>query len=354
MPSGNILFGGVDSTKYTGPLVSVPIVPNPIAATKIQPFSVQLTGLTAQSPSGVFSIIPANNTVPLWSILDSGAPQILLPDHYLEPLFQYLGVTFAQEVGFPVVPCNLSTSDVVFSFYFAGPLGPKINIPIGVVVIPQLPIENGATYSDGSPYCFLGIGPSHQFFALLGDPFLRSAYVVFDLENSQIALAQADLESTAEPNIQEIKPGYRGIPGVSVVKDVLPSNNATIIADSQPDRALVVNASVSPSNWTLPGLPKHGSVTAVAPAGSLYTATGFVMPHVGTIGSAGSTGTAGTGSIGTASTGRIGPRPTLTHRISSTSIHPPIASASKGAAGKNSASGFLGIALASLLVIAHC
>ena len=307
--------------------------------------------MTAQSSSGVFSILPVNNTIPLWAILDSGAPQILLPDHYIEPIFAYLGATFSEEIGYPVVPCNLSTSDVIFSFYFGGPLGAKINVPIGEIIFPQLPVEKDATYADGSPYCVLGIGPSHQFFALLGDPFLRSAYAVYDLENKQIALAQADLESTAAPNIQEISPGPSGIPGVNQVMNILPPNNLSIIADAQPVPSLVGNATALPSNWTLPYRARPGSVTAVAPAGSLYTATGFVMPSVGTVGATAS---------GTAGAGRVGPRPTSTRGSASgpstSSISPPIASATQSAATsiKNHVARVLGLGLASLLVVAMC
>ncbi|KAL8829874.1 MAG: hypothetical protein Q9191_001765 [Dirinaria sp. TL-2023a] len=350
-PSGTILFGGVDSTKYTGPLISVPMVPNPAAPSAGQALSIQLTGMTAQSPSGVFSIIPTNNTIPLFTVLDSGSPQILLPDHYLEPIFEYLGATFSEATGYPVVPCNLSTSDVVFSFYFGGALGAKINVPIGEIIIPQLPVEKGATYADGSPYCFLGIGPSHEFFAVLGDPFLRSTYAVYDLENKQIALAQADLESTAAPNIREITPGPSGIPGVSQVVDVFPSNNLSMIADAQVVPSLVAHAATLPSNWTLASRPRPGSVTAVAPAGALYTATGFVMPSVGTAGATG---------LGTAGAGRVGPRPTSTRRSASgpstSSISPPIASATKNAATniKNHVAADLGIGLVSLLVVALC
>ena len=57
--------------------------------------------------------------------------------------------------------------------------------------------------SNGEPVCAIGILPSSYKFALLGDTFLRNAYVVYDLENDQIALAQANANTT-DSNIEAI------------------------------------------------------------------------------------------------------------------------------------------------------
>jgi hypothetical protein len=49
---------------------------------------------------------------------------------------------------------------------------------------------------------------------VLGDTFLRSAYVVYDLQNNQISLAQTDFNSTTT-NVVEITAS--GVPGASPV-----------------------------------------------------------------------------------------------------------------------------------------
>lgn len=72
-------------------------------------------------------------------------------------------------------------------------------------------------FKDFSRICMFGIGNlasvvnSRDDIALLGDTFLRSAYVVYDLKHQQIGLAQAKLNST-ETNIIEIKAGDKTIP----------------------------------------------------------------------------------------------------------------------------------------------
>jgi elongation factor G len=48
----------------------------------------------------------------------------------------------------------------------------------------------------GQDACLFGIQPFTQAPYILGDTFLRSAYVVFDLVNNQIGLAQTDFNDT--------------------------------------------------------------------------------------------------------------------------------------------------------------
>ena len=48
-------------------------------------------------------------------------------------------------------------------------------------------------------------------FDTLGDAVLRSMYVVFDLDNGQLGLAQADVNSTATPSITVVDAGPDGI-----------------------------------------------------------------------------------------------------------------------------------------------
>jgi len=252
----------------------------------------------------------------MYAVLDSGAPTIDLPEPLVSAIYAYLGATFIPSLGgTAVVPCNISTADAVFSFYFGGgPDSLKISVPIADLIQPSLPLTDGTIYSDSthSSACPLLIRPSAGYAVVLGDAFLRSAYVVYDLDNKQIAMAQANLTSTAAPHIEEIKPGVSGIPGVTTIMQPLPwgSNNSFIAATP----TTIAITSVQPSgalafsyNHTIPYYPLRGSVTAVAPAGALFTSTGFVVPSVGmNRASLGGTATAAGGGSG----GNVGPTPT--------------------------------------------
>jgi hypothetical protein len=74
--------------------------------------------------------------------------------------------------------------------------------------------------SRGRPVCILGIGPAGNSVAVLGDTFLRSAYVVYDLANNEISLAQTNFNSTSE-NIQEIQKGTDGVPNATGVANAV-------------------------------------------------------------------------------------------------------------------------------------
>jgi hypothetical protein len=65
------------------------------------------------------------------------------------------------------------------------------------LVLP-LVLENGQvpTYTNGQTACQLGIEAAGDLPVLFGDTFLRSAYVVYDLDNNRIALAQTDFNAT--------------------------------------------------------------------------------------------------------------------------------------------------------------
>jgi len=79
-------------------------------------------------------------------------------------------------------------------------------------------INPGATFDDGEAICSLFVDtvandPSGSI--ILGDSFLRSAYVVYDLENNEIANGQTAFNATSS-NIKVIPLGT-GLPGVSFV-----------------------------------------------------------------------------------------------------------------------------------------
>jgi hypothetical protein len=79
-------------------------------------------------------------------------------------------------------------------------------------------INPGATFADGEAICSLFVDsvvndPSGSI--ILGGSFLRSAYVVYDLENNEIAIGQTIFNATSS-NIKAIPPGT-GLPGVSSV-----------------------------------------------------------------------------------------------------------------------------------------
>ncbi len=250
-------------------------------------------------------------------------------------IHSYLGATFIEE-NVAAIPCNRTTAESVFSFSFGGSRGPKINVPISEFVVPREATLENFTFSDGTPACTLSIVPSHSYQAVLGDSFLRSAYVVYDIDNQQIALAQSNLVSTADSIIREITPD--SIPGTGACMPALPWNMPALQAlDTGSPTSTAAGAATSTMNSaaissslralgsTLPLM--QGSVTAVGPAGAMWTGAGIPIPS-GRYGAPARTGTnAVRGPTGTGL-----PTGFPLRRRTPTQISPPIVSVASGAA----------------------
>ena len=147
-----------------------------------------------------------------------------------------------QELGAVVVPCSLANRNGSLNYGFGGAGGPVISVAVSQLVLP-LTLPNGQIprYTNGAEVCQLGIQGAGNLPVLFGDTFLRSAYVVYDLDNNRIALAQTDFNST-ESNVVAFESGGATIPS----------------ATSAPNEAAVTQTAI--------GIPKLG-VTATATGG---------------------------------------------------------------------------------------
>jgi hypothetical protein len=85
-------------------------------------------------------------------------------------------------------------------------------------------------YSHPSSYIYtnleIGISDAGSGTSVLGDTFLRSAYVVYDLANNQISLAATNFNAT-NSDIREIAAGSGGVPGASLVSNAVTSLSVT-------------------------------------------------------------------------------------------------------------------------------
>ncbi|KAB8275513.1 aspartic peptidase domain-containing protein [Aspergillus minisclerotigenes] len=101
---------------------------------------------------------------------------------------------------------SLWLNDVgTLDYGFGGPNGPVIRVPFTELAVPWLD-DNGdyQKLSNGNDACVFGVVPiTDDSPILFGDTFLRSAYVVYDLDQQQIAIAPTRFNSE-DTNIVEI------------------------------------------------------------------------------------------------------------------------------------------------------
>lgn len=226
--TGTILFGGIDTDKYVGSLKGVPIEPNALSNSYTS-FTVSMSSLVAITNNGTTVSFTAD-TYPV--ILDSGTTLTYLPVLVAEGIFEAFNAYDDSEIsGLVLVDCgylNDSPDGIVMQYQFGGSSGPTINVTLDQIIQNDVQpyFDNGTLMIPpdlpfpSDSICSFGIQVGDDETYLLGDTFLRSAYVIYDLSNKEIALAQSNFNSTSA-NIIEITASATTIPLVSGVASLV-------------------------------------------------------------------------------------------------------------------------------------
>ncbi|KAI9741821.1 MAG: hypothetical protein M1834_000207 [Cirrosporium novae-zelandiae] len=208
---GSILFGGVNTGKYHGELATLPI--NKESNQYIE-FLITLTGITLSS-NGTTQNLTSDAAINV--LLDSGTSLTYLPDAITEEIFDAVSAEYSSSVGAAYVLCSLAENNATIDFTFTEP---TISVAMNELVLDAGTSISGErlTFDSGEDACLFGIAPAGSSTAVLGDTFLRSAYVVYDIENDEISLAQTNFNSTTN-NVKEITKD--SVPGASTVANAV-------------------------------------------------------------------------------------------------------------------------------------
>lgn len=265
--SGSILFGGVDTDKYTGNLVGLPIQIDS-AAGIYDRYLVTLTSVSISDDAGTRLL--SDPSLSVAALLDSGTTSTILPDDVAKAVWGGLGALVAGP-NQQLVPCNLKNTNASLIFGFGGQGGPSISVPLSQM-INNAGITPGAVFDNGEAICSIfadSVANDPSGSIILGDSFLRSAYVVYDLENNEIAIGQTVFNATSS-NIKAI-PSGTGLPGVSSVATAVAPTTA-ITGVPAPAGGAATSAVVSGNNPSTPtfslGSAALASSTASSSSGS--------------------------------------------------------------------------------------
>ena len=221
--TGNLLFGGVDRAQYRGDLVSRPIqrANSDVPHTE---FYITLNSVDLDGEN-------LGSDLALAVLVDSGTTLTYLPDDMTATIYDAVNARFDKSQGSALVPCSLGRQSANMTFRFSDPA--VIEVPIDEMVLDVLSDTGDATSyaEDSQRACLFGIAPSDGGSAVLGDTFLRSAYVVFDMDNNEVAIAQSRLNAT-DTDIVEIGAGDSAVPSAV---DATGSVQATDGLPSAPD-----------------------------------------------------------------------------------------------------------------------
>uniref|UniRef100_A0A6I8PUY4 cathepsin E n=1 Tax=Xenopus tropicalis TaxID=8364 RepID=A0A6I8PUY4_XENTR len=166
--SGEVIFGGVDSSLYSGQIYWAPVTQELYWQIAIDEFSIngQATGWCSQGCQ---------------AMVDTGTSLLTVPQQFMGTFLQSLGAQ-QNQYGEYIVNCNNVQSLPPISFTINGV---------------QFPIPPSAYILQNNGYCSVGVEVTYlpsqngQPFWILGDVFLRQYYSVYDMGNNRVGFAQS-------------------------------------------------------------------------------------------------------------------------------------------------------------------
>lgn len=193
---GTVLFGGVDSSRYFGPLYEIPM-------SNDNHLGIPLSGISLKLNEELTAI---DNSSASSALLDTGTSFTYLPKSVFDTIVSTIGASYSTEYGVYFVP-NITEKTPSLSFNFSGA---QIVVPAVEYILPVRLFTND---NAPAPY-ILSIFKNTDIHGLtiLGANFLRSAYAVFDITGNKVALAQAKYDVTSDNHLA-VKPIVSGIPG---------------------------------------------------------------------------------------------------------------------------------------------
>ncbi|CAG8623406.1 15065_t:CDS:2, partial [Acaulospora morrowiae] len=161
---GEYVFGGVDSTLFTGPITYTSVTRQLYWQIAID--SVELNGLIVGGSKQQV-------------IVDSGSALMILGTSVVNTIIKKVGGMYDSVTGTWQVPCNLANQ--------TNP--PKIAIRINKVawIINTLDIVREASSNN---FCYSGLVSTDQSVWILGGVFLKNVYAVFDREQNRVGFAK--------------------------------------------------------------------------------------------------------------------------------------------------------------------
>lgn len=178
--AGTILFGGIDEAKFEGELTlfdTVHVDDGGRTTDETVAFFVNLDGITQNNETLVSASHPG--------LLDSGSTLLYAPAEIYNSVAPKYG-TYNTTAGGYITQCSTPGEDFHFRF---GNL--TIDVPFKQLLYNISDSDSLFTNDKGEEMCLFTLLSSSENVWILGDVFLRSAYIYYDLDDSKIGLAQA-------------------------------------------------------------------------------------------------------------------------------------------------------------------
>ncbi|TFB04532.1 Aspartic proteinase MKC7 [Trichoderma ghanense] len=172
---GSVTYGGIDIKKFSGPLAKKPIIPAAQSPDGYTRYWVNMDGMSITKEDGSkLEIFDKPNGQPV--LLDSGYTVSTLPGPLMDKILE----------GFPSARLESTSGDYIVDCDIIDTPG-RVNFKFGNVVV-DVEYRDFIWQQPDLGICKLGVSQDDNF-PVLGDTFLRAAYVVFDWDNQDIHIA---------------------------------------------------------------------------------------------------------------------------------------------------------------------
>jgi hypothetical protein len=216
---GSILFGGLDTDKYRGPLTTLNCLRQE-QKENVDNFFLYLEDIKMQPYNRSSQTIlqsPTDGTK-RETVIDTGTPTWQLPHSAYDKLVESVGGSVYY--GSWVRPCSevarglSNTTHFEITFAGNGSNTATLRLELADLFSPVTTEDSGSAVTDGTgrPLCRLMVVPASPFFpfVITSNSVMRAGYWVFDLDNGQISLAQANLGANSS-NVVQVEAGPEGI-----------------------------------------------------------------------------------------------------------------------------------------------
>ncbi|CDK25849.1 unnamed protein product [Kuraishia capsulata CBS 1993] len=184
-PHGSILFGGIDHSKYTGTLETVSLTGH--NSTTVKSFLIEFAGVSFGKKTLAHGAY--------YGLLDSGTTLLYVPGDILESMAAQIDSKWSDYFGYYVTGCNIPDPDDGYDFHIGGI---TIKVPFNQLLVTMSDDPSEYEYK-GDQLCALAMAEaSSDDVFTFGDFWLSSAYVVFDLDDLEVQIAQAKYSTSAQ------------------------------------------------------------------------------------------------------------------------------------------------------------
>ncbi|KAK0672152.1 aspartic peptidase domain-containing protein [Cercophora samala] len=182
---GEIIFGGVDMSKFTGPLHGIEMASQfSQEEDGYYRYWINLTYVGVTQPGSCLSIPVTSHNFEERVLPDSGTTLTYMPAHVFEGIKRFFPEAVDNATYGTIVDCSHLTAKGTIDFGFGNQ---TIRVPYKDFIFQLEPEVFG---DNKETLCLLGVVPAWDEFYILGDTFLRSVYALFRQKEHKIYFAQ--------------------------------------------------------------------------------------------------------------------------------------------------------------------